>query len=247
MEILPTSDGGPPAPRPIRARDRWRVAWHGHRDARLGRGGGLARPYIESLRAEAEAGQRAVSAWLHESLVPVDREAVLVLTLLDQYHRDPAVPPDPVPDPAPPPAEPDSGPSFAIPDWVVQRRRAAKAKQEYLRRVHERNKAEQRLGQLGNVRHHLIETARAAASAHLARYDQLVALYETAFLRHPHHADVRSTAPSVTPEPWLYGDMPLLALKVDGDLSESYRWFLKEFETRTSVLDQPIPAARYAG
>jgi hypothetical protein len=41
-------------------------------------------------------------------------------------------------------------------------------------------------------------------------------------------------------ESWLHGDMPLLALDVDRELAQSYRWFLKEFETRTSARQRPL-------
>ncbi|MGH3922992.1 MAG: hypothetical protein ACRDTT_09015 [Pseudonocardiaceae bacterium] len=244
MESLPTIEGNPPVPRPIRLADRWRVAWHGRRDAKLRPvGADLPRPYLETLRADAEAGQRAVSVWLHQKIVPIDQEAVRLLAVLEQYRRDPVTRPTPTLTTSAP-DDSDPRPAFMIPAWVVEARQAAEAQQAFLRRVKEQNIAEQQLGQLGSIRHHLIETARAAIGAHNARYEQLVGLYSAALLRHhPHRtlAEARRTPPAVTEEPWVHGDMPLLALAVDNELAESYRWFLKEFATRTSALEQPIP------
>jgi hypothetical protein len=244
MELLPTIEGEPPAPRPMRLLDRWRVTWHGRRDGRrLSLVPEVPAPYLATLRADAEAGQRAVSGWLHDTLVPVDREAVSILTLLDQHRRNPPVAPaKAVPVPA---KAPDPRPTFQIPDWVVEARKIAEAQREYDRRIKERNIAEQRLGQLGSTRHHLIGAARAAAHAHIARFDQLVGLYGAALLRRRRNqslAELGYHSPTVNPEPWVHGDMPLLALEVDSELPDSYRWFLKDFETRTSALDYAIPA-----
>ncbi|MGH4011080.1 MAG: hypothetical protein ACRDTH_23460 [Pseudonocardiaceae bacterium] len=239
MQLLPT-EGKTPTPRPIRALDRWRVAWHGHRDAKTLAAGeeDLPRPYLESLRAQAEAGQRAVSGWLHDKIVPIDREAVQVLILLEQHRRDPAIAPEttatrPAADDA------DPGPMSRVPLWLREAREAAATKQAFERRVRERNEAEQRLGELGSARHHLIEIARAAAHAHVCRYAQLVALYDAALLRRAPNQRRTATLP-VSAESWLHGDMPLLALDVDDELAQSYRWFLKEFETRTSARQRPV-------
>lgn len=253
MELLPTIEGEPPTPAPMRLLDRWRVSWHGRRDAtKLPMSPAVVRPYLETLRADAEAGQRAVTGWLHERLVAVDREAVLVLTLLDQHRRNPPVEPSHAQkatlysaqnSTAEAPVDPR--PAFRIPDWVVEARKIAAAQRDYDERIKERNIAEQRLGQLGSTRHHLIGAARAAAHAHLARYDQLVGLYAAALLRRrPNDGLAESGCPSPTvhAESWVHGDLPLLALEVDSELSESYRWFLKEFETRTSALEYAIPA-----
>ncbi|MFN2497056.1 MAG: hypothetical protein ABR608_14305 [Pseudonocardiaceae bacterium] len=233
-------------PRPLRPWERWRMTWHGRRDGKLRPvDADLPRPYLESLRADAEAGQRAVSAWLHNKIVPVDREVVRVLTVLEQYRRDPVSRPAPtLAKSAPDDDQTDPRPAFTIPAWVVEARQAAAARQAYERRITEQNQAEQQLSQLGSTRHHLIETARAAASAHLARYEQLVGLYGAALLRHSPHptmTDSRRRPPEVTTESWVHGDLPLLALEVDGELAESYRWFLKEFATRTSARKRPIP------
>lgn len=244
MEILPTIEGNPPTPRPIRLAQRWRVIWHGRRDAKLRPvGADVPRPYLETLRAEAEAGQQAVTGWLHQKVVPVDREAVRLLTLLDQYRRDPVTRPAPTLTKLPP-DDADPRPAFKIPAWVVEARQAAEEQKAYQRRIREQNTAEQQLGQLGSIRHHLIETARAAAGAHVSRYEQLVGLYSAALRRHhPDRtlAEARRTPPPITPESWVHGDMPLLALEVDSELAESYRWFLKEFATRTSATAHPIP------
>jgi hypothetical protein len=239
MQLLPVEEA--PAPQPIRIVDRLRVAWHGRRDAtRLPSDATaeVSRPYLESLRAQAEAGQRAVSAWLHDKIVPIDREAVQVLILLDQHRRDPAVAPETTPVR---PAADDTGsqPMSRVPPWLREAREAAAAQQAFKRRVRERNEAEQRLGALGSSRHHLIEIARTAAFAHIARYGQLVALYNAALLRRRPDRQ-RVGTPPVSMEPWLRGDMPLLALDVDRELAPSYRWFLKEFETRTSARQRPI-------
>ncbi|MGH3927221.1 MAG: hypothetical protein ACRDTT_30870, partial [Pseudonocardiaceae bacterium] len=47
----------------------------------------------------------------------------------------------------------------------------------------------------------------------------------------------------VAAESWVHGDLPLLALEVDNELAESYRWFLKDFATRTSApaIEHPFP------
>lgn len=255
MEHLPTIEGNPPTPRPIRLVERWRVSWHGRRDAKRRSGSddtdssgdsddrGAAWPYLDSLRAEAEAGQKAVGIWLHQQVVPVDREAVRLLTLLDQYRREPMDPPTATLTRVPP-DEADPRPAFRIPAWVVEARQAAEEQRAYQRRIREQNVAEQQLGQLGSIRHHLIETARSAATAHLSRLEQLAGLYNAAlhrrYPRRSQPAPVR-TPPPVTPESWVHGDLPLLALEVDNQLAESYRWFLKEFATRTSADRHPIP------
>lgn len=259
MENLPTIEGNPPVPRPIRLVERWRVSWHGRRDGagRTGDGntdsgntdsgntGGEvpARPFLDSLRAEAEAGQQAVGTWLHQQVVPVDREAVRLLTLLDQFRREPMdrptatltrVPPD----------DADPRPAFRIPAWVIEARHAAEAQRAYERRIREQRVAEQQLGQLGSIRHHLIETARCAAAAHRSRFEQLVALYSAALHRRDRRRprpEAGATPPPVAPESWMHGDLPLLALEVDNQLTESYRWFLKEFATRTSADRRPLP------
>lgn len=256
MALLPTSTGPtapghphpgePPAPRPIRRWERWRVAWHGRRDARLRAvDADLPMPYLDALRAQAQAGQRTVSGWLHDRIVPVDVEAVRILTLLEQFRRDPVTRPSPTLI-KPRPENPDSKPADRIPDWLVEARQAAAAVQAYQRRSTEQNAAEQQLGQLGTIRHHLIEVARAAAGAHIARYEQLVGIYEAALLRrHPNPASigVSDRPPPVAAESWVHGDLPLLALEVDNELAESYRWFLKDFATRTSApaIEHPFP------
>lgn len=244
MEFLPTIEGNPPTPRPIRLAQRWRVIWHGRRDAKLRPASAdLPPPYLETLRAEAQAGQQAVTAWLHKKIVPVDREAVRLLTVLDQYRRDPLTRPTPTLTKLPP-EDTDPRPAFSIPAWVVEARQTAEAQQAYERRVREQNIAEQQLGQLGSIRHHLIEAARAAAAAHIARYEQMVGLYSAALHRHnPHRilTEAQHTPPSVIPESWVHGDLPLLALEVDSELADSYRWFLKEFATRTSAARHPTP------
>lgn len=239
MQLLPTVEGEAPTPQPIRALDRWRVAWHGRRDAKtLSADEDLPRPYLESLRADAEAGQRAVSAWLHDKIVPIDREAVQVLILLDQHHRDPAIPPETAPTRSVA-DDTDPQPMSRVPSWLREAREAAAAQKAFERRVRERNEAEQRLGELGSTRHHLIEIARVAALAHVARYGRLVALYDAALRRRQPDRQLTGTPP-VSMESWLHGDMPLLALEVDREFAQSYRWFLKEFETRTSARQRPI-------
>lgn len=247
MEHLPTIEGNPPTPRPIRLVERWRVSWHGRRDAprRSGDHGGEgpAHPYLDSLRAEAEAGQRAVGIWLHQQVVGVDREAVRLLTLLDQYRREPMDQPTATLTRVPP-DETDPRPAFRIPAWVVEARQAAEAQRAYEQRIQEQHAAEQQLGQLGSIRHHLIEAARCAAAAHLSRFEQLVGLYNAALhRRYPHRPQPEPgpTPTPVTPQSWIHGDLPLLALEVDNQLAESYRWFLKEFATRTSADRHPIP------
>ncbi|HEX2301806.1 MAG TPA: hypothetical protein VHH34_25430 [Pseudonocardiaceae bacterium] len=246
MEHLPTIEGNPPTPRPIRLVERWRVSWHGRRDAKKRSGdcdGVGPAPYLNSLRAQAETGQQAVGTWLHQQVVPVDREAVRLLTLLDQYRREPVDPPTATLTRVPP-DEADPRPAFRIPAWVVEARQAAELHRAYQRRIQEQKKAEQQLGQLGSIRHHLIETARCAAAAHLSRFEQLVGLYNAAlnrrYPRRPQPGPPR-TAPPVTPESWMHGDLPLLALEVDNQLAENYRWFLKEFATRTSADRHPVP------
>ena len=244
MELLPTTTGNPPPPGPIRLRDSWRVSWHGRRDAkRLPIGSDQPPPYLETLRAEAEAGQRIVSAWLHSQIVGIDREAVDMLTWLDQDRRDPVNRPAPVlPRSAPDDADP--APAFAIPAWVLEARQTAAVQREFNRRIAERNRAERRLGELGTIRHHLLETARAAAGAHISRYEQLVGIYCAALLRRQPDRDLAAVGyrpRAVTPEPWVRGDMPLLVLDLDAELGENYRWFLKEFATRDSARSHPLP------
>jgi hypothetical protein len=240
MQFLPTVDGAAPAPRPIRAVERWRVAWHGRRDAkRLPADADQSQPYLESLRAQAEISQRAVNGWLHGKIDPIDREAVQVLILLDQHRRDPAIPPDATPT-TPTADDADPQPLSGIPPRVLKAREAAAAQKAYQRWVREQKEAEQRLGQLGSTRHHLIEVGRAAANAHVARYQHLVGLYHTALLRHDPDRHRAGPPPAVGTEPWLHGDMPLLALEIDGSLAEDYRWHLKEFASRTSAVPRPI-------
>ena len=233
-------------PRRLRLRERWCVTWHGRRDAKLTLvEADQPRPYLESLRADADAGQRAVSGWLHNKIVAVDREVVRVLTMLGQYRRDPVSRPTPtLTKPAPDNDDVDPRPASTIPAWVVEARQAAAARQAYERWIQAQNQAEQQLSQLGSTRHHLIQTARAAARAHLARYEQLVGLYGAALLRHQSPQNmigVRPRPPEVMTESWVHGDLPLLVLAVDGELAESYRWFLKEFAARTSARTHPIP------
>ena len=242
MQLLPMILGEAPTPGPVRALERWRVAWHGYRDATRQPLGGdevqPPRPYLESLRAQAETGQRAVGAWLHNKIIPIDREAVQVLILLEQHRRDPAIAPAAT-QARSAPDDADPQPMTAIPPWLREAREAAAARNTFARRVRERNEAEQRLGELGSTRHHLIEIARAAAHAHVNRYAQLAAHYDAALLRREPNRR-QAGAPAVSAEPWLHGDMPLLALDVEGELADSYRWFLKEFETRTSHRHRPI-------
>ncbi|MGH3872984.1 MAG: hypothetical protein ACRDSR_16005 [Pseudonocardiaceae bacterium] len=240
MQVLPTNEGKAPAPGPIRAMDRWRAAWRGRRDATSPPSGeDLSQPHLNLLRAEADAGQQAVSAWLHDKLVLIDQETVRILILLEQHRRDPAIAPEPTPPSTPPPADTEPRPMSGIPQWLREARQVAATHQAFERRVRERDEAEQRLGELGSARHHLIEIARTAALAHVARYGQLVALYDSALLRR--QPDRRYTSPPpVSMEPWLHGDLPLLALDVEGELAQSYRWFLKEFATRTSPRQRPV-------
>lgn len=246
MDILPTVAGEPPAPRPIRFADRWRVSWHGRRDARrLPLGSDLTPPYLDSLRAEAEAGQRAVSRWLHEQIVPVDREVVSVLMVLDQHRRDPVPPPQPrtVTRPAPAPDDPPREPTFSIPGWVLEAREIAAEHKKYRRQIAECNAAEQQLSKLGATRYHLIETGRTVAGAHTARYEQLLGYYYAALLRRRPDRDLTEIGyqpRAVATDSWVHGDMPLLTLEAASDLPERYRWFLKEFATRTSALRGPI-------
>ncbi len=258
MRFLPPMTGAAPAPRPIRAVERWRVAWHGRRDAKRppseSSPADQPPPYLESLRAHAEVGQRAVNQWLHAKIDPIDREAVQVLIQLDQHRRDPAMPPEATPtkpaaDEADPP--PLSGiplsriplpriPLPRIPPWVLKDREAAAAQQVYQRWLREQKEAEQRLGQLGSTRHHLIELARAAANAHIARYQHLVGLYHTALFRRDPDRHPTGPPPAVSTEPWLHGDMPLLALEIDGTLAGRYHWRLKDFASRTSARVLPV-------
>ncbi|HEY6422359.1 MAG TPA: hypothetical protein VIY28_03750 [Pseudonocardiaceae bacterium] len=250
LELLPTTDGlptidgllpaagKPPTPGPIRVVERWRVAWQGRRDANRPADVDRPRPYLESLRAHAEAAQGSVSRWLHSKIIPLDREAAHLLIVLEQYRRDPAIPPETTIPTRSAADEADPRPVGKIPQWVREAREVAALQNAYRRRIRERNEAEQRLGELGSTRQHLIAVARAAANAHISRYEQLVALYETARRRDQAGDDLRR---AVSTEPWVRGDMPLLALEVDSQFADSYRWFLKEFETRTSELERPSP------
>lgn len=230
MQFVPTPDGTVPAPQPIRAVERWRVAWHGRRDAKHPPADpDQPQPFLESLRAEADIGQRAVNEWLHSKIDPIDRETVQVLILLDQHRRDPMLePPDSPTEPAVD-DDADQQPLFNIPPRVLRARETAAARNAYRQWVRETEQAEQRLGQLGSARHHVIEVARAAARAHVARYEQLVGLYSTALLRRD--PDRQRAQPAISPEPWLHGDMPLLALEIDGALAENYRWRLRDVGT----------------
>lgn len=240
MELLPAMEGEPPAPGRIRRGDRWRVSWHGRRDARLS-ATDPPRPYLESLRADAEAGQRAVTGWLHNKIVSVDREAVRVLTVLEQYRRDPVSRPTPSLA-RPGPDDSDPWPASKIPAWLVEARRSAAALAAYEQRILAQNVAEQRLGELGSIRHHLIEVARSAAGAHISRYEHLVGLYHAALLRRGHRIGTEiGRPPEITPELWIHSDLPLLTLQVDGELAETYRWFLKKFATSTPAIEHPIP------
>ncbi|MQA12637.1 MAG: hypothetical protein GEV09_00265 [Pseudonocardiaceae bacterium] len=240
MDRPRSTDGKPPGPDPVGFRERWRVAWHGRRDGKqdLPTDPDARRPYLENLRADAEAGQRAVGAWLHGRITPIDREAVALLTLLDQHRRDPASPPNPTP------ARPVTGAEPRVPGWILESRRIAAEQQAYRRRIKERDAAERQLSELGSTRGHLIEIARAAADAHACRYEQLAGLYGAAFVRH-HPArdftDVRATPPAVATVAWLHGALPLLALEIDTELTESYRWTLMEFESYTATAAAPAP------
>lgn len=232
MQFVPTADETVPAPQPIRVVERWRVAWHGRRDAKHAPAQPhQPQPYLQSLRAEAEIGQRAVNEWLHSKIDPIDREAVQVLILLDQHRRNPM----PEPPENPPNAAVDDAaaaqPLFNIPPRVLKAREAAAARKAYRQWVREQEQAEQRLGQLGSTRHHLIEVARAAARSHIARYEQLVGLYRTALLRHGAQRQRDQSQPAMSVEPWLHSDLPLLALEIDGTSVDQYRWRLKDFGT----------------
>lgn len=241
MQFVPTADGSAPVPAPIRVMERWRVAWHGRRDGKHPPADpGRPQPYLESLRAQAELGQQAVNEWLHGKIDPVDREAVQVLILLDQHRRDPVLEPETAPTRQAADGT-DPQPVSSIPPRVLQAREAAAAQKAYRRWVGEQEKAEQRLGELGSARHHLIEVARAATDAHSARYEQLVGLYRTALLRHDPDRHQAGRPPALSRAPWLHGDMPLLALEIDGALAENYRWRLKNFVTlpMTGVTGEP--------
>jgi hypothetical protein len=117
---------------------------------------------------------------------------------------------------------------------------AAAAQRAYRRWLREQEQAEQRLGELGSTRHHLIEVARAAAHAQVARYQQLAELYHTAFIRRDPDGYRPGLAPVVNGEPWLSGDLPLICLEIDGSLAEKYRWRLKDFASRTSAVPVPV-------
>lgn len=239
MQVVRTMDGAAPTPQPIGVLERWRVAWHGRRDAQHpAPGPNQPHPYLDSLRAHAELGQRAVSEWLHSKIDPIDREAVQVLILLDQHRRDPMIAPEAAA--IKPPAETDPQPQSSIPPRVLKAREAVAAQQAYQRWLREQEKAEQRLGELGSTRHHLIEVARAAAHAHVARYRHLVGLYDTALLRRDPDRYRTGAASAVSPEPWLHGDLPLICLEIDGALAEKYRWRLKDFASRTSTVTVPV-------
>lgn len=238
----------PPTPNPIRLRERWRSTWHARRDARVARPGqqDAPPPYLAGLRADAEAGQRAVTAWLHDWVAPLDREAAQLLTLLEQFRRDPPSPPSRDDDSAADP-QPDS----QIPTWVLESRRVAAAQRAYERRIRERDDAEQTLGQLGATRRHLVDMARASARAHVSRYEQLAASY-CAVLARRGRAAASYRPPAVRSEDWVDGDLPLLALEIDSELVERYRWVLRAFEVSasapvdgaTEVSQDGIPPAR---
>lgn len=240
MQVVRTIAGAAPTSAPIGVLERWRVAWHGRRDAQHQPAEpDRPHPYLDSLRAHAEIGQRTVSEWLHSKIDPIDREAVQVLILLDQHRRDPMIAPEAAA--MKPPAEGDLPPLSSIPPRVTKAREAAAAQQAYQRWLHEQEKAEQRLGELGSTRHHLIEVARSAAHAQIARYQHLVGLYNVALLRRdPDRYRAGAAAPAVSPEPWLYGDLPLVCLEIDGALAEKYRWRLKDFASRTSAVSVPV-------
>jgi hypothetical protein len=240
MQLLPTIAREVPTPQPIRAMDRWRVLWHGRHDATwVPAGAPGQQPYLDALRAQAEAGQRAVSGWLHDKIAPIDAEAVQLLVLLGQHRRDPAVPPETPPTRAAG-DNVDPRPVSKIAPWVLSFREAAAARAEFTRRVRERDEAEQRLGQLGSARHHLIEISRAAAHAYACRYEQLAGLYHAARLRRHPASEHAGTTPVASTQAWLHGDKPLLTLDVDRELEETYGWYLKEFETRTSSRKRPV-------
>ena len=246
MRLVPSHAGTAPTPRPIRIVERWRVTWHGRRDARRPSAGPeQSSPYLESLRAHAEIGQRAVQEWLHGKIDPIDREAIQVLILLEQHQRNPLLPPDtPLLEEAAPAApvidDADRQPLSSIPLGVRRARDAAAARKAYRRWVLEQEQAEQRLGQLGSARHHLIEGARAAAGAHVARYHHLVGLYHTAILRFGGEQLRIAPPPAFTTESWLQGDLPLLSLEIDGRIAGKYRWCLKDFAGRTSAVPLPV-------
>ncbi|MGH3781280.1 MAG: hypothetical protein ACRDRO_11820 [Pseudonocardiaceae bacterium] len=236
MQVVRTMAGAAPTSQPIGVFERWRVARHGRRDAQHPPADpGQPHPYLDSLRAHAEVGQRAVSEWLHGKIDPIDREAVQVLILLDQHRRDPMIAPEAAA--MKPPADGDPQPLSSIPPRVTKARETAAAQRAYQRWLREQEKAEQRLGELGSTRHHLIEVARAAAHTQIGRYQHLVGLYNTALLRRdPDRYRTGAAAPAISPEPWLYGDLPLVCLEIDGALAEKYRWHLKDFANRTSTV-----------
>ncbi|MGH3685709.1 MAG: hypothetical protein ACRDRU_12470 [Pseudonocardiaceae bacterium] len=60
-------------------------------------------------------------------------------------------------------------------------------------------------------------------------------LYDTALLRRDPDRP-RTAVLEVAAEPWLHGDLPLLALEIEGTLAEKYRWCLKDFASRTSIV-----------
>lgn len=231
MQFEPTIDRPVPAPRPVRVTERWRVAWHGRRDAKHPSAGpDQPQPYLESLRAQADIGQRSVHEWLHGKIDPIDREAVQILILLDQHRRDPVLEPE-APPTKPTVDDADPQPLSSIPPRVLKARETAAAHKAYQRWLREQEQAEQRLGQLGSTRHHLIEVARAAAGAHVARYAQLAGIYRTALLRRDPDRQRADLRPAVSAEPWLHTDLPLLALEIDGARAEIYRWRLRDFGT----------------
>ncbi|MGH3720080.1 MAG: hypothetical protein ACRDRI_14810 [Pseudonocardiaceae bacterium] len=236
---MPTIDGAAPAPRPVRAVERWRVAWHGRRDAqRPPTDPEQPPPYLESLRADAELSRRAVSGWLHHKIDPIDREAVQVLILLDQHRREQAVAPEAAPV-QPSADEADPQPLSTIPPRVLKARETAAAQKTYQRWVREQKEAEQRLGQLFSARHHLIEVAREAAGAHAARYEHLVKIYHTALHRRCSDPQRTSPPPAAGTEPWPDDELPILVLEIDGPSAEKYHWRLKDFASRTPALTLP--------
>lgn len=80
----------------------------------------------------------------------------------------------------PPVVEADPQPQYSIPPRVRKAREAAAAQQAYRRWLREQEQAEQRLANWAAPGTTLIEVARAAAHAQVARYQQLAEFYHTA-------------------------------------------------------------------